>query len=448
MTAVIGLLDCNNFYASCERVFNPAWRKKPIVVLSNNDGCIIARSQEAKELGIEMGEPVFKCRQILETNNVIQRSSNFTLYSDLSQRVMTILAQELGDIDVYSIDEAFLYFGESENLDPKKVLARAEKLSAKIERDTGIPVSIGIATSKTLCKIANRIAKKNRIKGSKNNAFSFFFGEEDKELVQAKLDYHLADFPVEDIWGIGRSFRHFLHAHGIYRALDLKYANHYWIKQEMKVNGLRTVIELSGLPCIPMTTIEDDQSDTKSIISSRSFGHRVSSRAELEEALANFVSTAAYKLRRAKKTCGELQVFLRAPFGIGSPKGAKFNQSIKITPTDSSPKLIRAAHKALAQIFHEEACYKKAGVTLYELKDIDSVQVPLLLNSEVEKFSNRFDKDRKIGELVDSFNDEFGRNSLFWASMGKKQENSHWKAKQNLRSPCFTTEWAEIPKVH
>ena len=442
---IIGLLDCNNFYASCERVFKPALKERPVVVLSNNDGCIIARSNEAKALGIPMGEAVFKCKYLINKHNIYVRSANFTLYSDFSQRVMATLEEETTELEVYSIDEAFIMLGDTEKDSPEDVYERATMIREKVERYTGIPVSVGIATSKTLAKLANKLAK-SKLCG----VYSLYFDQSDPALVEASMDANLAEFDVADLWGIGSGYRDTLYRNGIRTALDLKYASEHWIKQELNVNGLRLVHELRGEYCIPMND-GSKEGKSHSIISSRTFGYRVTELDSLVEAVANFTATAAYKLRSKKLVAKEVHVSIRAFKNIGSGgdwKGSKFSASVKLKlASASSSKLIKAAHEVLKEIYREGYYYKKASVVFTNLVRKDEVQLSLLenLDSSVKQQEN----SEKLSELVDRMNRSSSVNTLFWASMGgstkPQAQNSGWRAQQKNRSSSYTTEWSELP---
>ncbi len=443
-------MDCNNFYASCERVFNPALKTKPIVILSNNDGCVIARSYEAKALGVQMGDPLFKCEYLIERHRIVKRSANFSLYADLSQRVMSILAQNTSGLEVYSIDEAFFSLGRSEEQSLESLIEKANFLKNKIETDVGISVSIGIATSKTLAKVANKIAK-----DKKSGVFSLYFGE-DEELNQAALDYQLSEFSLEDVWGLGYNYCKFLRSRGLRTALDFKYADKRWVRQEMKVQGLRTCMELAGTPCIPIDIHkEGDTEDAKSIISSRTFGSQVNNLDALEEAVSNFVAIAAYKMRRSNKTTRHIQVTLSAVDKNNESysyeknwRGFRVENSITLDAyTNSSSKLITAARKAVKEIFDEKLYYKKAAVVFYGLKDVSAVQIPLL--AEASNFVKDFDTNHKLNNLVDQINDNTGTNTIYWASMGnpKVKTKDSWRAQRAHSSPSYTTDWADLPVV-
>lgn len=440
---IIGLLDCNNFYASCERVFKPSLKERPIVVLSNNDGCIIARSNEAKALGIPMGEAVFKCKHLINKHNVYVRSANFSLYSDFSQRVMATLEEETTELEVYSIDEAFIHLGDTEKDSPEEIYQRAMKIREKVERYTGISVSIGIATSKTLAKLANKLAK-TKLCG----VYSLYFDPSDEALMTASLDANLADYDVADLWGVGSGYRDTLYRNGIGTALDLKYANEHWVKQELKVNGLRLVRELKGESCIPLNDYSKE-GKSHSIISSRTFGYRVTELDSLEEAVANFTATAAYKLRAKNLAAKEVHVSIRAfkhSRNDDNWRGVRFEGSVKLrSASSSSSKLIKAAHEVLSGIYREGYYYKKASVVFTGLVRKDEVQLSLLenLDSSVKEQEN----SEKLSALVDRINGSLSVNTLFWASMGTKQKKDKlgWRAKQNNRSGSYTTEWSELP---
>ncbi len=447
---IYALMDCNNFYASCERVFNPSLRKKPLIILSNNDGCVIARSYEAKALGVEMGVPVFKCEYLIERHQIQKLSANFTLYADLSQRVMTILEENTTGLEVYSIDEAFFSLGKSEEQSLESLMEKADYLKEKIEREVGISVSIGLATTKTLAKVANKIAK-----DKKSGVFSLYFGE-DKEYSQARADYHLSEFALEDVWGLGHNYCKTLRRYGFRTALDFKYADRTWVRQEMHVSGLRTCMELDGVACLPLDVYkEGDKEDAKSIISSRSFGQAVRDVDALKEAVANFVAVAAYKMRRGNKTTRSIQIMLR---GVDKDaEGFRYEKNwrgyrvdnVALLPayTNSTAKLITAAQKVVEEIFDPKLHYKKAGVVFVGLKDASSVQIPLL--DEKENFIDDFRRNEKLSKLVDRINDVSGTNTLYWASMGnrKAKVKDSWRAQQSHRSPCYTTEWADLPCV-
>ncbi|MDQ1266391.1 MAG: Y-family polymerase, partial [Bacteroidota bacterium] len=294
MKTPIALVDCNNFYASCERVFNPKLYGKPIVVLSNNDGIIVARSDEAKALGIKMGEPLFKIQDLVRRHNIQVFSSNYTLYGDMSCRVMRVLEQYSQDVEIYSIDEAFLSLWGMERNDLTEYCRNIRNI---VRQWTGITVSVGIAETKTLAKLANRIAKKNPKFGGVLNLIG-----------DPNIEEYLKITLVEDIWGVGRQYTKFLNNHGIKTAYDFVNSNDKWIKKNMTVMGLRTCFELRGIPCIKL---EYAVPAKKAIVCSRSFGKPVIEKQELHEAVSLFTTRAAEKMRRQNSAASLLTVFLR-----------------------------------------------------------------------------------------------------------------------------------------
>jgi DNA polymerase V len=293
MKVLFGLVDCNNFYVSCERLFQPMLHGKPVVVLSNNDGCVIARSDEAKALGIPMGLPAFKLADLVKKHCLEVYSSNYTLYGDLSARVMTTLTQWTPEVEVYSIDEAFLKFSP---LPSDALMAYGQSMRATIQQWTGIPVSIGIASTKTLAKLANRLAKRS---------------PEAKGVIAltspAEIEAVLACTPIEDIWGIGRGYARRLHAHEIRTALQLRDVHDRWVRQELGIVGLRLVWELRGISCLPLALCPPPK---QSVMVSRSFGRPITTRTEMREAVATYMTRAAEKLRRHQVAAGVLTVFL------------------------------------------------------------------------------------------------------------------------------------------
>jgi DNA polymerase V len=320
---MFALVDCNNFYASCERVFNPRLVGKPIIVLSNNDGCVIARSNESKALGIAMGEPYFKCKELIEKQGVIAFSSNYTLYGDMSARVMETLAQFAPEMEVYSIDEAFL------NLDgmPGDLTDYCRKIRNTVRQWTGIPVGIGVAQTKTLAKIANRIAKKS----AKANGVLVL----DK---QKYIDKALSITEVGDIWGIGRQYARHLNAVGVFTALQLRDMPDTWVRQHLTIAGLRTVHELRGLSAIPL---ELAPAAKKGITVSRAFGHKLKEKDQIKQALITHVTRAGEKLRGQGLLAKHLMVFMHtSPFAQYKPQYGGAKDIALDHPTDYTPDLI------------------------------------------------------------------------------------------------------------
>lgn len=437
---IFGLLDCNNFFVSCERIFDPSLQDRPTVVLSNNDACIISRSDEAKALGIKMGEPVFKCEYLLSRHKVAICSANFTLYADISQRIMTELYKLVADIEVYSIDEAFILLGDTRHLSLEEINLKAMQIQSHIERAIGVPVTLGIASTKVLAKLAATIGKKN-----KERVFSLYFGE------NSNIDKFLAELPVGETWGIGWNYRRFLQAHRINTVLDLKNANEFWIKSQMGINGLKTVMELRGKECFPLNQ-QDYTKPTRSIINSRSFGTKVQSLDALKEALANFTANAAHKLRKQKLLAKSVYVFLQSSSEVPEKWYGKRHsrEAVLNHPSSYTPTIIKLAHQLLEELYQPGLYYRKAGIVLYGL--IPETSVQLSFNSKPDNF-----KSEQCLRLIDDLNDQFGNRTIFWASMGinktysaqefEYKQKDIWQAKQLKRSPRYTSNWQELPLI-
>ena len=417
-STLIALVDCNNFYASCERVFRPDLEQKPIVVLSNNDGCVIARSNEAKKLGIKMGEPAFKKKEVFKKNKVQIFSTNFVLYGDMSKRVMSILKKNSKDIEIYSIDEAFLecYNEDLENY--------AVNLRNKVKKWTGIPVSVGIAKTKVLAKIANHIAKKYK----KSGAFIL----DNQEIIEKALKFTA----VEDIWGIGKNYAKKLKEYRVNTAYDLTCIEESWIKKNFSVVGLRIVQELKGINCLE---IESEYKKKKNICTSRSFGQPVSDYNKRKEALSTFAVRCCEKLRKQRTCSSEIRVFIYTnPF---NPRHKQYygTKSIKLDhATNDNQIIIQEVIKALKLIYKKGYSYKKAGVIVGKLINDDEVQLSLF-----DQLTNR-DKYMKISKVIDKINNNMGRDKLRIATQGFDRK---WKMKQEQLSPCYTTRIDEILKV-
>lgn len=406
------LVDCNSFYCSCERVFNPKLWGKPVVVLSNNDGCVVARSKEAKALGIPMGAPAFQWQKSFETHGVFVYSSNYTLYGDLSRRVMEVLAQFSPRLEIYSIDEAFLLI-ESE--DP---LAIGKEIRARVYKWTGIPVSVGIAPTKTLAKVANHLAKKEE---SHQGVYQLTHPQQ--------IDQTLFRFPLADLWGIGRRLTQKLNSYRIHTPLDLKQADNGWIRKHFSVTMLKTALELRGIASLEL---EEVYAKKKSITCSRSFGSFVTTLEGLEEALSNYTAQAAAKLRAQGSLTRHLTVFLSTSPFIAAPYG----NSATITLPDETaytPLLIHYAKRALAPLFRPGYPYKKVGVIFHDLTDKASHQPDLFF--QVHPHAT------KAMKLLDQVNAKFGKNTLQFASMGIQKP---WEMKRMYTSQRFTTDFKEL----
>lgn len=418
---MFGLLDCNNFYASCERVFNPSLNGKPVVVLSNNDGCVIARSAEAKALGIPMGEPAYKLKELIEKNQVHVFSSNYTLYGDMSGRVMSIISGFVPDMEIYSIDEAFLHFDGFKNIDLKTY---GERIVNCVTRGTGIPVSLGIAPTKTLAKAANRFAKKY----ADYKGVCIIDTDEKREKALKLLR-------IEDVWGIGRQLTKKLQYYSISTAWDFTQRSKSWIRHTLGVNGERTWLELRGTSCI-----EIDRSVTrKTICTSRSFGERLTQLTPINEAVANFAASCAEKLRRQKSLATVITVFLHTnPFAENTPQYS--NQVvIKLpVPTNDTSELIRYATDGLKSIYAEGYRFKKAGVVVSEIVPERPLQANMFDTRNREKF-------KKVMSVMDKLNASYGRQKVKIAAQGFDRS---WKLKNEKLSPCYTTNLKDILNIN
>jgi DNA polymerase V len=414
------LLDCNNFYASCERLFRPELEGCPVVVLSNNDGCVIARSNEAKALGVGMGEPFYKCQPLLERHQVAVFSSNYALYGDLSQRVMDVLCQLEPEVEVYSIDEAFFRLPQDT---PEAILANGRAIRATVRRQVGLPVSIGYGPTKTLAKIANRIAKKRPEHGG---VFA---------ILDEEVDSILATVEVGDIWGIGRQSARRLATRGISTALDLKNADPAWVRKQLTVTGARTQQELRGTPCL---ALEASPVPRKSIVTSRSFGRRVTELADLREAVATYVTIAAEKLRGARRKAGCLQVFLTTNrFREEAPQYANSQAVTLGRATSSTPELIGRALTLLDELYRPGYVYQKVGVMLLDLRPENAGQGELFAPPESTA-------NRELMAALDTINHRWGRDTLRYAATGLARP---WWLRQAKKSPAYTTDWGQLPVV-
>jgi DNA polymerase V len=412
------LIDCNNFFASCERVFNPKLENKPIVVLSNNDGCIVARSNEAKQLGIPMGAPYYQWKKLCDQYNVHVFSSNFELYGDMSDRVMASLEHFSTDIEIYSIDEAFLLL---DGLTEKQLTQYATHIRHCIKQWTGLPVSIGIAPTKTLAKVANHIAKKQ----TKTGVFDLT-----RPAVQ---EVRLAQFPVQEIWGIGRKLTKRLNQLGIATAKELRDRDPHHMRQQFSVVMEKMVSELRGISCLPM----EEVAARKQIISSRSFGRPVTALSDLEEAVSHYVAKACVRLRDQKSVAGEVYVFLHTNlFSATSMPYRNGGSSRLIVPTSDTRIISQEAKKCLATLFRPGYRYKKAGIMLLDLSPQSLTQQDL--------FTFTDNRSELLMQTVDRINDETGKNSVFFCAEGMKRD---WQMKCDKRSPRYTTRWSELVNV-
>lgn len=418
---VFALVDCNNFYVSCERVFDPMLWGKPVVVLSNNDGCIISRSNEAKALGIKMGEPLFKARYLIETEKAFVRSANFALYGDLSKRVMQTLRTFAPHMEVYSIDEAFLDLSHIP-ADQRDALGR--EIRETVLRWTGIPVSIGIAETKTLAKIAGELAKTSpRTRGVLDLTHS-----PHQALALKRTD-------VQDIWGIGRQHAERLRRRGIRTALDFRNAEDRWILDNLTIMGLRTAQELRGVSCFALEPVLPPK---KNILCSRSFGTLVDDLAQLKEAIAAYTASAAERLRKEHLAATGMSVFIRTSrFRPDTPQHSDACSMQLPVPTDCTHELIHYAMAMTEELFEEGYRYHKTGVMLTGLVPAAERQQSFFDTVNREKWSRAM-------AVLDRINLEQGGGTLKYAAEGT---GPRWRMKQEHRSPCYTTRWSDLLEI-
>jgi DNA polymerase V len=418
---MFALIDCNNFYASCERVFRPDLNGKPIVVLSNNDGCVIARSNEAKAVGIPMGAPAFEYEKLFKQNNVQVFSANFALYGDMSNRVMTILSDYSPEMEIYSIDECFLKLNGFDHFNLQEY---GEAMRYKVTKWTGIPISIGIAPTKSLAKVANRIAKKypEKTKGT------YIIDSEEKRIKALKW------LKIEDVWGIGRQHTKHLKAQNVFTAYDFIQLPDDWVKKNMTIVGLRLKKDLQGIPTLDMEEVQIK----KNIATTRSFETNYTEFEQLNERIATFAVSCAEKLRKQNSCCSSLMVFIHTNGHRKDLQQYSRNIVVKLPfPTNSSIELAKFASQALKKIFKQGYAYKKAGVIVQDFSQADNLQKKL--------FENRNELHIPLMQVIDNINLQFGQHKIRLASQDTKRV---WKMKQERLSPRYTTNLKDIITIN
>ena len=413
----IALIDCNSFYVSCERLFNPKIKNIPVVVLSNNDGCVISRSTEAKKIGIKMGEPYFKVKELVKKNNVQIFSSNYSLYGDLSRRVMKVLKGFSDKIEIYSIDEAFI---DLSHIKDENIEDYGKKIRERVLKWTGIPTSVGISCTKTLSKVANHVAKKNKT--------GVIF-------LKDNIDDVLKNFDISDIWGVGRQLSKLYIKNGINNAYKLKNISNSWVKKSTNVLGAKTVMELRGIPCI---NLETEETKRKSCCVSRSFGRKIESLNKLKESITTHCLNAAEKIRNDNQTTRSITVFIRtSPFD----KNRKYySNSLTIdlpVATNNSLELVKVAIEGLKKIYKYGYFYQKAGVILSKLSEAGeknlNLLTPILEN-----------KSQTLMKAIDVTNAKYGRNVISVAQAGI---NNSWKMRREHSSKIDTASFGFLPKI-
>ena len=422
MSGLFALVDCNNFYVSCERVFNPGLEGRPTIVLSNNDGCVVSRSPEAKALGIKMGIPAFQVQDLIAKHNIQVYSSNYALYGDMSRRVMNSLNHFVPEVEIYSVDEAFLNLSGFSSLEPDLLLKYVQFMRTKVGQWTGIPVSVGIGTTKTLAKVASYIAKRSP--------------QGITELISDKVQEEaIAQIAVEDVWGIGRKLATRLRTYGIQTALQLRDADEALIKQISGIVGVRVMLELRGISCLPLAIMPIAR---HGITVSRSFGYPVESLAELKEAAATYIARAGRKLRRERLAANLLSVSLTT--NRFNQQTEQYSNTMTIglpVATNYTPELIQYANRALEDIYRPGYRYKKVGILMSELVPSEQIQA---------NFFDRRDRERarKLMQTIDEINLKMGKDAIKFAAEGMEQL---WKLRSQYRSPKYTTCWDDLPMV-
>ena len=418
---MFALADCNNFFVSCERVFRPDLQGKPVIVLSNNDGCAVARSNEAKALGIKMGVPLFKIRDIIKRYNVAVFSGNMALYGDMSQRVRWVLEEYAPAVEVYSIDECFLDLRGMTNMDFD---AYAKAISADCWRQTSIPVSVGIAPTKTLAKIASKLCKQYpKLRGG-----CYMHRPQDIEKVLKKI-------PVGDVWGIGRKSAYKLNERGVNTAYDFTLLQENIVRSLLGITGVRTWKELQGIPCIEF---EDTFEASQSICVSRSFSQEITEEAELVEQIANFAASAVEKLRAQHSACVEMKIFAYTNrFRDDEPQRYGSELVSFSEASNDHMTIISAAVSAARYVYKRGFGYKKAGVVISKLIPSNGVIHTLFADGD------KIERDSKLSSAMDIINSTYGRGTLKMGAQG----SGKIKASSDNQSPHYTTRWSDIPKV-
>ena len=413
----VALIDCNSFYVSCERLFNPKINNKPAVVLSNNDGCVISRSTEAKRLGIKMGEPYFKVKELVRKNNVNIFSSNYALYGDISRRVMKTLKSFSDKIEIYSIDEAFV---DLSHVEDKEIENYGKEIRERILKWTGIPTSVGISNTKTLSKVANHIAKKN-----KTGVIH----------LKENIDSYLKKFHISDIWGVGKQLSKLYIKNGIDTAYKLKNISNTWVKKSTNVLGAKTVMELRGITCI---NLETQETKRKSCCVSRSFGKKVESLEKLQESITTHCLNAAEKIRNDNQTTRSITIYIRtSPF---DKNRRYYSNSITIdlpVATSNSLELVKMAIKGLKKIYKYGYFYQKTGIVLSKLREESENEFNLLAPIMENK-------SQTLMKAIDFTNAKYGRNAISIAQAGI---NNSWKMRREHSSKIDTASFDSLPKI-
>ncbi len=425
--SLIALVDCNSFYASCEKLFRPDLKNTPVIVLSNNDSCIVASSSEAKKAGIKRGLPLFEQKHLIESCGAAVFSSNYTLYADISRRVMNVLEELTPSLEVYSIDEAFIELPFCVDDDPRNISAYGIDVCNKVTRYTGIPVSVGIAETKTLAKAANRLAKKIECSGS---APVYIIDDTNRISV-------LKAVAIEDVWGIGRQYALFLRERGINTAFDFSLCDPWWVNKRMTLTGYRLLKELNGEKQIKA---EDGFLEKKGILSSRQFGRPVTEIRELLEAVSDYATNASEKLHKQSSSAGAVTVFIETDRHRENQKQYQAARSFDFpSPVSYTPAIIKAAQRLVKGIYRSGFNYKRTGVILTGIVPTDKMQKYLFENI------NESDELVNLQKTVSSINSRYGRNTL--SSLSRGTAGAEWHMRRQMLSPRYTTNTNDFPIV-
>jgi DNA polymerase V len=420
---MIALVDCNNFFVSCERLFRPSLADTPVAVLSNNDGCVVARSDEVKDLNVPMGAPHFQVKDIFAKNNVQTFSSNFALYSNISQRIISELGNFSPRLEVYSIDEAFMDLSDV-GVDDYSVWSKSVK--QHIQTNVGMPVSVGIAPTKTLAKLASEYTKRRK-------GYCVLDPKNDKALYQSILE----SIEVGEVWGIGRQHAKKLRTAGVRNVWQLVQASQDWLHSQMGINGINIHKELSG---VVVHDFKDEKKPQKSLLASRSFGHRVTDLHELETAVASFSSIAAARLRKFDQATRLFGVFLHYKDDEGVSRYQSATTEL-LPDTNNTSELVEVALKLTRELYINGFGYKKAGVFAYNLSS-SKVQQSTFLDEKTPKVRER---SKQLMEAVDEINKRFGGSTINLATIDTRK--SGWQGKRENVSPAYTTSWSQLPIV-
>lgn len=421
---VFALIDCNNFFVSCVRVFQPNLEGKPVVALSSNDGCVVARSNEARALGIPMGAPAFKWRPFFKQHGVVEFSGNFELYGDMSKRITALLTSITPHIEIYSVDESFLDLSE---LDITDYTEWGREVRRLVLQWTGIPVSIGIAPSKTLAKLASERAKKNPDLSGVLDLYP-------KQPSESEL--YLRQTPVQDVWGVGRRYGPKLRAEGVATALDLKHLRPQLAQQLMGIHGRQMVAELNNISC---WGIQKYHKKPKSIAVTRTFGNDTSNIGVIEAALTTFAAKAAFRLRRSNQLTSRVGFFMTT--NKHKPGYQSFSLEAQLhTPTSDSGHIIKTSIDLLRSVFSSNMSYHRAGIWLYDFTDTANLQMDILGNRNVAEHKTSLQRMKAI----DTLNARYGKHTVYFAS---EDLGSAWQPKNQIKIPRYTTRWDELPKL-